>query len=95
MGKNDRSSFKKNSLPRKLPSADFLCGLTSSRHILLSDPVSVHNRVSKDASLIGQHPVGDVIEVKEVAEEVCNDAHTFGWAVGVAASGQQSSLESC
>jgi hypothetical protein len=82
-----------NSLPRKLSSADFLCWLTLGRRILIGEPVSVHDSVSEEVGFVGQHPVGDVIEMEEVAEEVSNDAHAFGWAVGVAPSGQQSSLE--
>lgn len=82
-----------NSLPSKLPSADFLLWLDLGRHVLFSEPVSVHDSVSKDIGLLGQHPVRDVIEMEEVAEEISNNAHAFGWAVGVAPSSQQSSLK--
>jgi hypothetical protein len=82
-----------NSLPSKLPSADFLLRLTLGGHILLREPVSVHDSISKEVGLLGQHSVRDVVEMEEVAEEISNNAHAFGWAVGVAPSGQQSSLK--
>ena len=82
-----------NSLPRKLPGTDFVFWLTLGRRILIGEPVSVHNSISEEVGLIGQHSVGDVVEVEEVAEEISNDAHAFGWAVGVAPSSQQSSLK--
>ena len=82
-----------NSLPSKLPSADFLLRLTLGRHIFLSEPVSVHDSISKEVGLLGQHSVGDVVEMEEVAEEISNDPHAFRGAVWVAPSSQQSSLE--
>ena len=56
--------------------------------------MSVHDSISKDVCLVSQHSVGDVVEMEEIAEEVGNNAHALGWAVGVAPSGQQSSLKS-
>lgn len=82
-----------DSLPGKLPSADFLCRLTFSGRVLFGEPVSVHNSVGEVVGLVGQHAVGDVIEMEEVTEEISNNAHAFGWAVGVAPSSQQSSLK--
>ena len=55
--------------------------------------MGVHDSVSKDVGLLGQHSIRDVVEMEEVAEEISNDAHAFGWTVGVAPSGQQSSLK--
>jgi len=82
-----------NSLPSKLPSADFLLWLNLGRHVLFSEPMSVHDSISKDVGLLGQHPVRDVVEMEEVAEEISNNAHALGRAVGVAPSSQQSSLK--
>lgn len=50
--------------------------------------MSVHDGISEEVGLLGQHPVGDIVEVEEVAKEIGNNAHAFGWAVGVAPSGQ-------
>ena len=80
-------------LPSELSGTDFLLGLTLGRSILLREPVSVHDGISKEVGFIGQHSVGNVVEMEEVAEEISNDAHAFGWAVGVAPSSQQSSLK--
>ena len=80
-------------LPSELPSTNFLRWLTLGRSIPLGEPVSVHDSISKEVGLLGQHPVRDVVEMEEVAKEIGNDAHAFGWAVGVAPSGQQSSLK--
>lgn len=55
--------------------------------------MSIHDSISKEVGLLGQHSVGDVVEMEEVAKEISNDAHAFGWAVGVAPGGQQSSLK--
>ena len=85
--------MKINSLPRELSSADFLFWLALGWHILVGNPVSVHNSVGEEVGFVGQHSVGDVIEVEKVAEEISDDAHAFGWTVGIAPSGQQSSLK--
>jgi hypothetical protein len=81
-----------DSLPSKFPGADLVFRLNLGRRILLGEPVSVHDGISKEIGLLGQHSVGDVVEVEEVAKEISNDAHAFGWAVGIAPSGQQSGL---
>lgn len=73
-----------DSLPGEFTSADLLFRLTFGGHILLREPVSVHNGVSEDVGLGGQHSVGDIIEVEEVAKEIGDNAHAFGWAVRVA-----------
>ena len=80
-------------LPGKLPCTNFLLGLTLGWSIFLREPVCVHDGISKEVGLLGQHSVRDVVEMEEVAKEISNDAHAFGWAVWVAPSGQQSSLK--
>jgi len=74
-------------LPSELPGTNFLLGLTLGRRIPLREPVSVHDSIGKEVGLLGQHSVRDVVEMEEVAEEISNDAHAFGWAVGVAPGG--------
>jgi len=80
-------------LPSELPGTNFLLGLNLGRSIPLREPVGVHDGISKEVGLLGQHSVRDVVEMEEVAKEISNDAHAFGWAVGVAPGGQQSSLK--
>lgn len=74
-------------LPCEFAGADFLFWLSLSWRVLVGDPVGVHDSISEDVGLLGQHSVGDVIEVEEVAEKISNNAHALGRTVRVAASG--------
>lgn len=74
-------------LPCEFARADFLFWLTLGWHVLIGEPVSVHDSISEDVGLLCQHSVGDVIEVEEVAEKISNNAHAPGRAVRVAPSG--------